>query len=812
MVIRSLLDARYVTFSAVAVLLLVLAVGGRRVGYEQSINSFFAEDDPSMRVYQQAARTFGDDNFVFVVYDDPDLLTPAGLDRVSELARDVAAGKIEGVQRVESLDAMPLFWAVDDALLALDRLPAMARNLAMSTAKRTIKNLDLKTNAMTVSGAVRASSGGAATLKALKDRLVKHPLFLGTLIDPSGTTTAVVVRLRKTHEHNVISTVAALRDAADQFADRHALPRPAVVGPPVLLADGFAAIEVDGRRLAVVGMILIGVVTLSAVRSVWWAIVPIVAGWVIWLATEEILARFGIKLALSGGPLVAQIIVLTMPAASHLAIHFRDDRRREADPRRAARATLSSVAVPIAWTAITGAIGYGALITSAVMPVRQFGAILGTCTLGAAILVMLISPIAMLPPFRLEIPVRYGSRSRVSAAMNRLIHWVHRHPVAIVVSVAAVVLPLSAGVVRLSYETNYINLFRPETRVVRDYHTVESRLGGIGLVELVVPVGGAITPEILADLKGVEGRIQAIRVGDPRAVAQVLSLATVLDPDGRMAGLPVDRRARLLAGKLDLIAASPQGELLRGFWNPDAGQTRFLIRLKEQQPAPDKASIFRQATAEAAKVFGPSSYLTGLSFLMTRTTEAIIATQWGTFIWSALGILLMLTLAFRSPVLAVLAILPTVLSVALVLGLMGWLGIQLDMATALVASVALGLSVDDTFHCLLQFHQHHKTRKFRRRLFESYRLSGPGVILSSLAVAIGFAALRASEFEPFVNFGTMVGIATAGSTLGNLVLLPACLTLGNRWMNRRRRLDAVVVKGGQATAQRAQAEISIAEP
>ena len=138
----------------------------------------------------------------------------------------------------------------------------------------------------------------------------------------------------------MIGTVAALRRLADDFAARHGLGRPAVVGPPVLLADGFAAIEVDGRRLAVVGMILIGVVTLSAVHSLWWAIVPMIAGWVIWLATEAILATFNIKLSLSGGPLVAQIIVLTMPAASHLAIHFRDDRRREADPRRAARATL----------------------------------------------------------------------------------------------------------------------------------------------------------------------------------------------------------------------------------------------------------------------------------------------------------------------------------------------------------------------------------------------------------------------------------------------------------------------------------------
>ena len=180
---------------------------------------------------------------------------------------------------------------------------------------------------------------------------------------------------------------------------------------------------------------------------------------------------------------------------------------------------------------------------------------------------------------------------------------------------------------------------------------------------------------------------------------------------------------------------------------------------------------------------------------MTRTTQGVIATQWGTFFWSALGILIMLTLAFRSFLLAILAILPTMLSVALVLGLMGWLSIKLDMATALVASVALGLSVDDTFHCLIQFHRELKEQGFTASLFDSYKVSGPGVILSSLAVAVGFTALRASEFAPFVNFGTMVAIATAGSTLGNLVLLPACLTLGHRWAEGRSRAREI------ATAQ-----------
>jgi len=792
-VIRALLAARYATFVAVVMLLVALAISGKRVSYEQSINSFFAADDPYMAVYQEAAKTFGDDNFIFLVYEDPDLLSPAGLERVSELAAAVAPDRIPAVQRVESLDAMPLLWSIDDALLALDRLPKMARNLALNAAKRAIKNVDLKTNSMTVAGAVRAAAGDQKAIVTLRDRLTKHPLFLGTLIDATGTTTSVIARMKKTHQHNVIETVAEVRRLADEFAARHHLGRPAVVGPPVLLSDGFAAIEVDGRRLAVVGMILIGVVTLSAVQSLWWAIVPMLAGWVVWLATEAILTTFNIKLSLSGGPLVAQIIVLTMPAASHLAIHFRDERRRQADPHVAARSTLAAVATPIAWTAITGAIGYGALITSEVVPIQQFGAILGSCTFAAAILVMLISPIAMLPPFRLEIPVRHGSHSPVAGLMNRLILTVYRHPGAIVLAVFAIVLPLAFGMFRLSYETNYINLFRPETRVVKDYRTVESKLGGIGLVELVVPAGKSLSPGVLHDLKLVEDRIGTIRVSDPNAIAQVLSLATVLDPDGRLAALPNERRDRTLADKLELIAASPQNELLRSFWNADTGQTRIMIRMMEQMPAPDKSRIFREATAAGAQIFGPTTFLTGLSFLMTRTTEAIIATQWGTFLWSAIGILLMLTLAFRSLILALLAIMPTLLSVALVLGLMGWLNIQLDMATALVASVALGLSVDDTFHCLLQYHRQRK-RRFRQRLFESYRLSGPGVLLSSLAVAIGFAALRASEFEPFVNFGTMVGIATAGSTLGNLVLLPACLALGERLRSKRHRLRPVAAR------------------
>jgi len=819
-----LLRYRRVTIAAVALLLVALVAAGKRVSYEQSIKSFFADDDPAIVDYRRASAAFGDDNFVFVAYDDPALLTPGGMDRVAELAREVGPAHLAGVDRVESIDAMPLLWKIDDGLIEMDRLPALFRSGAKKAMERAIGNMKLSgASALSVGGAVR--SADPKGIADLKGRLTKHPLFLGTLIDAGARTTACVVRLRKNEEHDVKATVRDLRRRADDFAEKYKLGRPAIVGPPVLLADGFTSIDVDGRRLAIVGMVLIGVVTLTATRSLWWALVPLTAGWVVWLSAEWVLATFGLRLSLSGGPLVAQIIVLTMPAASHLAIHFRDERRRERDASVAARSTLAAVSTPILWCAITGAVGYGALVTSNVVPIRQFGWIMGSCTLLASLLVMAISPAAMLPPFRLELPIRLGSASPVSAGVGRLTGWVHRHPARIVVGLLLLVIPVASGMTRLTYESNYINAFKPETRVVRDYRAIESRLGGIGVVEVIVPVAGPITPETLEKFRAVEAglvgsgrgdlassedaggatphpdpppqggrgpdqrgpeRWEAERKGAEGRASYVLSLATVLDPDRRIAALPAASAARILATKLDLIAASPQAELLGGFLNRQAKEARIVVRLVEQQPAADKSAIFARGSTLAREAFGPDSFLTGLSFLMTKTTEGVIRTQWTTFLWSVLGILLMLAIALRGPILAALAMLPTLLAVALVLGLMGWLGIKLDLATALVASVALGLSVDDTFHCLLQFRRFRAAGPFEESLFASYSVTGPGVILSSAAVAVGFLALRLSEFTPFSNFGAMVAIATAGSTVGNLLFLPACLTLGERWRASKR--------------------------
>jgi predicted RND superfamily exporter protein len=363
--------------------------------------------------------------------------------------------------------------------------------------------------------------------------------------------------------------------------------------------------------------------------------------------------------------------------------------------------------------------------------------------------------------------------------LDRVTRYAVDHPAPIVAGTLAVVVPISSGIFRLQYESNYIKSFDAHSRVVRDYQFVESRLGGIGVVYLVATNVAKMHLGTLRDFDGLDSSLRSLADAHGAATFnQVISLATLLDSDGLLAQA-ASPGFDPVGTKLDLIAASPQGDLLDSFWNREKGLVRVLLRLSEQQSADQKDAAFRSALTAARRALPGETFLTGLSHLLTQTTRGVIQAQWSTVAWSIGGILLALTLAFRDPILAALALLPSLIAVGLSLGLMGWLGISLDLATALVGSVALGLSVDDTFHCLLEF-QHRRADSLRERLLASYSVTGPGVLLSSFAVAAGFLVLRASPFVPFVNFGSMVGVATLGSSIGNVILLPAFLSLAHQ--------------------------------
>jgi predicted RND superfamily exporter protein len=797
--VRTLVRFRFIPWLVVLVGAALLWKVNRRVEFDQSIEGFFPPDHPALLNYQRAKEAFGGDDFVFVAYEDESLWTPDGMDRVHSLAKALRAN-VEGVARVDSLDNMPLPWRVDAAVETLARSAAARRVLELP---RLIRSL------ATVAKEVHAAADQPEVIDALRTRVCASPLFRNVLVDPTGTTTALAVQLKGPDQIDQKRAVQELRSQADTFGRNNGLARVAVVGPPVLLADGFINLEKDNRSLGLVAMGLMALTMLIAVRSPWWAMLPLVCGGMTWLITATFLNSFDLRLTLSAGPIVAQTVVLCMPAASHLAMHFREALGKQSTADDAARFTLVAVAAPILWCAITAGAGYLALFSSSVKPVYQMGLTMAVCNVVAGLLAFGLAAGAMRPPRFLQwAGSKSPVRSLAAAQVGRLTAWILGHPVLTLALFSLPCLAMGVGTQQLQFESNYIHVYRSTSRVAKDYRFVEQRLGGIGLVELVVPAPKESKEITLDWLNSVQDAALAIKTAHPELISEVLSLADVLlaeqtpplEPEipSESDASPVEKRPKspgLLGGllgtsksdaatpdqvlqtKLSFLSTPGFSHFVSNFWDRPTGQTRLLVRIRESADNEHKQRAFDEMLV-LGNALGPESKITGLSHLMTQVTRSIMTTQFQSTAWAGAAILIMLIIALRSVPLAVLALLPTVLAVGLVLGAMGWLGIRIDLSTALVASVAMGLSVDDTFHCLLRWKRElNSGRSTDEALRISYAGAGPGVVLSSTAVSLGFLALVFSEFVPTANFGWLVAVATLGGSLGNLVALPALLAV-----------------------------------
>lgn len=770
---RLLFRFRYAVWGIVVPLIALSWIFVPPVEFDQTIEGFFPHDHPALLSYEKTKRAFGGDQIIFVAYDDDQLWTPEGMDRVRLLA-DRIAEQVPSVERVDAIDQMPVPWLVDDAVSAM----------SSSNAFSVLGIFKMVAGRVPVSMAVKSVADNPEDQAELRKRLSAHPLFNGLLVDGTGRTTAILVRLDAKAEAERRPAVIALRRVADEFAKEQKIEHVAVAGPPVLVVDGFISLDRDNQTLGVVAMILMTITMLFAVRNPFWALLSLIAGWATWEITRIFITIFHLKLTLSAGPIIAQTVVLCMPAASHLAVRFFSILHQGVKRAETAHATLTIMFAPVAWCAIASASGYLATwVATTVQPVAQLGITMFACNLMAGALVWALSAGAMTMRFRPDnggnASVEHGTAA-VAEGVGRMTGWVLNHPGTTLTLFLTPVLIATVGSVWIQFESNYINVHKPRSRVARDYRFIESRMGGIGLVELISPAPPRMSPEWLENLGKVTAEMKA---SNPKMVSGIVSLADLLNVP---ASATADEQEEIVSTKIRILSQARYAHFLNNLWSRNeednsGDQVRILVRIQESAQPELKEECFANLLETSRREISDQTFITGLSHLMTQITHAVVTTSFHATIWSGVMSLVMLWLALRNLPLAILAFAPTLLAVGLVLGIMGWMGLKIDMSTALVAGVAIGLSVDDAVHCLLRWKQELRAgRGSDEALKIAYAGSGPGVVLSSSAVSLGFLAMLYSEFVPMSSFGWLVAVATAGGSAGNLVVIPAILALVTR--------------------------------
>jgi predicted RND superfamily exporter protein len=716
----------------------------RRLVFDRSIENTFGPGDPLLPPYERLKRTFGGNEVVLAVYVDDELFDPdgRGMHRLSRLRHEVEA--LRGVKAVVSID-QPLGHRIVD-----EDSP-------------------------------------------LAGRLRK--LFEGYTHGADGRTAAVVCMLVPESETDVP------REKLIEQLRRIVRKQPSgmLTGEPVLMADGFRYVQQDGVRLSWISTVLLAATIVLCFRSLRWVIVPIAVVQLTLLLTQAALVWTGLRLSMVSSMLRAVVTVIGIAMVVHVIVWFRQARNRGQSPREALSLAGGLLVAPIFWTAATDAVGFASLMVARAGPVRDFGLMMAVGSL-----LTLLSIAVLLPALALlgrvdPDPKRAWGEGLLDANLRWIIGWVRRRPRTVGLAVLFLAGAAGAGVHRLEVETDFTTNFRSGSVIVRSYQFVEDHLGGAGVWDVIVPAPKHLDWQYLRRVRRLEDRLRrevSVRGADGKrapGLTKVLSLADAVragaatDP-GRIRPASL-RNAVIAAGLKRMTNRMPV--FMRALHGEDPQQPgryylRIMLRARERQPAAQKRQLIQRVEQISREEFppatdAPGAEVTGFFVLLTNLIASTLRDQWLAFGLATAGIGLMMVVALRSVVLAVVALLPNVLPILLVTGLMGWLGMKINMGAAMIAAVSMGLSIDSSIHYITAFRRIRGEGKSLDETLATVQQSvGRAMVFSTLALIVGFTVLRTSQFVPTIYFGVLVSLSMLGGLLGNLIVLPLLLRLVTR--------------------------------
>ncbi|MDH3882072.1 MAG: MMPL family transporter, partial [Desulfobacteraceae bacterium] len=210
-------------------------------------------------------------------------------------------------------------------------------------------------------------------------------------------------------------------------------------------------------------------------------------------------------------------------------------------------------------------------------------------------------------------------------------------------------------------------------------------------------------------------------------------------------------------------------------------QVRFSIRVRDSEKSLKRNQLLKKIGYELVNKLGLKQdrvHLSGMLVLYNNMLQSLFRSQILTLGVVILALMVMFMILFKSVKIAFIAIFPNLLSIGIVLGVMGWLNIPLDMMTITIASISVGIAVDDTIHYIHRFaHEIKIDQNYIRAMHRCHGSIGHAMYYTSVTIIIGFSILILSNFIPSIYFGLLTGLAMFIALIAALTLLPQLITV-----------------------------------
>lgn len=712
-----------------------------------SLEGFYPKDAPTLRQYQDFIAEYGrDDNIIAIVVETKDVLDPAFLTTLRDVNDRVS--QIDGVSETISLLSAKRLNNQDGSLVTqawLEEIPLAGINR-----------------------------------DSLLQQWKSDPFLSDLLINEAGTVTALYIEL-DSDRTNYTSRQAIIDALLPEVEVLSSLGKMYITGIPY-----FRNMYVNRLNEQIVFYISLS--TILIVVLLWYlyrnwrdVILPIGIVWLSILFSVAMIQLSGGFFEIMSSTIAPILLCVGIADSIHIMSKYNDESLHGTDHQTAIERSMVTLGVATLMTSVTTAIGFATLMTSDVLPMRNFGLYTAIGVLLAFVITILALPALLKVTGRTmgEHPSKQKIHLKLGSFLTAMEKMVFSHHKSIVTISLLITLAIGLGITNLKVNSHIFDDVGKDSDLIEAANFASENLSPQFPLEILIPTPEGTTSQDPVFIAKIDTLHQYLE-GFPE-FRTVISQASIMrethrlmEPDAAK-GEALPTQADKLA-QYHLLLEVSGADAASEYTNFDYSSSRVSVLTEDM--GSHKMGIYKQQIEEKLATLFPNAaiVITGTNILVSDLTNNIVYTLTSSILLAIIIIGGLMWLMFRRPSLFFISLIPNLIPLIIVAGIMGYLQIWIKPSTAVIFTIAFGIAVDDSIHFLARLKiEAAESGSLRSLIQTTLEKTGRSMILTSVILIAGFGTLTFSDFESTQYMGYLVSLTIGLALVADLLILPALI-------------------------------------
>ena len=773
---------------------------------DASADSLLLENDPDLNYLRSVNERYLSEDFFVITYSPKKKINEESLKELKKFVDEI--NNIKWVSKTISVLNAPLFESSDQPLIEkINNIqyivtPGIEINRALNELKnspvykRLIINDDATTFGIVVY--IKDNKKYLSALKTNKDFLDKQQnnKLSEKDLKEFENHKEILEKLKKEHNKNLEIYNIEIRSQISKYKNIADIN---LSGIPMIADDLISFVKKDITVFGSGVFIFILITLWFIFRDVRWVIFPLLSCFLSIAIMVGMLGYLNWKVTVISSNFISLMLILTMEINIHYVERYKQLQTEfpKKNENYLTYLTTTKIFTPILYAVLTTVLAFLSFIFCDIKPVIDFGWMM-TLGLFISLFVSMILLPYLIIKFKPKATPMHESKDSKLAKLFAIIALNHRF---LVLAFSTIILILSIyGMTRLKVENSFINYFDKKTEIYQGMKLIDEKLGGTTPLEIILKFKDLDNKNTKNDDDFFQGsdsneykdsywftnfRVNNIvnvhkYLESLPEIGKVLSFYSVLQ-----LGEKINDNKKLGPLEMAILYSKLPEDIKKSIVTPyvsiENNEARISLRIIDSNPNLNRKELLikiQKDLEEKLKLKKDEFKITGVLVIFNNLLQSLFDSQIKTLGITFGGIFILLLILFKSLSWSIVAAIPNFTAALFILGSLGLFNVPLDMMTITIASITVGIAIDNSIHYIYRFREEFKINKNYKKTIEiCHKSVGKAIVNASLTIVFGFSILILSNFIPSIYFGIFTGLAMLTAMTLVLTLMPQLIAI-----------------------------------